>query len=175
MSKRKPAKVSKQAHSKVAAKAQRASQAVVRSSKPRRLRSVAPAPAESSAMVHSRPEAAVLEKPATAIPVPEKPTMAASQDDSQRAMRNNDLTKAFDAFSGMANVGLYPRKLPEITQRYMQLAFEFAQRLAQIKSPFEVPSVFAELATKQLAIFQNLVVPTRVRGEHQAAGSSLPV
>ena len=175
MSKRKPAKVSKQAHSKVAAKAQRASQAVVRSSKPRHLRSVAPAPAESSAMVHGRPDAAVLEKPATAVPVPEKTTMAASHDDSQRTMRDNDVTKAFDAFSGMANVALYPRKLPEITQGYMQLAFDFAQRLAQIKSPFEIPSVFAELATKQLAIFQNLVVPTRVRGEGQAAGGSSAV
>src|SRR2546423_47352 len=104
MSKRQPAKASKQAHSKVAAKAQRASQAVVRSSKPRHLRSVAPAPAESSAVVHSRPDAAVLEKAATAIPVPEKTTMAASHDESQRTMSDNDITKAFDAFSGMANV-----------------------------------------------------------------------
>ena len=52
----------------------------------------------------------------------------------------------------MANVGAYQRKLPEISQAYMQLTFEFAQRLARIKSPSEIPSVFAELATRQLAI-----------------------
>jgi hypothetical protein len=133
MSKSKSAMASKPVGSrKPAAKLQRARQAVVRSAKP--------------------------EKPPTAIPVPEKPMMV-SDNASQRAMRQNDLTKAFNVFSATANVGAYQRKLPEIAQAYMQLAFQFAQRLAQIKSPFEMPGVFAELATQQLAIFQNIVVP----------------
>jgi len=85
--------------------------------------------------------------------------MMASDHTSQGAMKQNDLTKAFNVFSATANVGAYQKKLPEIAQAYMQLAFQFAQRLAQIKSPFEMPGVVAELATQQLAIFQHLVVP----------------
>jgi hypothetical protein len=60
-----------------------------------------------------------------------------------------------------ANVGFYQRRFPEVAQAYMQLPFEFAQRLTQIKSPFEIPSVFAEVATKQFTMFQNLVVPNQ--------------
>jgi hypothetical protein len=159
MSKSNSAKVTKQARSKVAMKAQRASEAVVRSPK-QKLRSVASFSAESSPEVHSRPDATVFEKLTTAIPVPEKPTMA-SQDDSERTMRDSDLAKPFNVFSTMANVGAYQRRLPEVAQAYMQLPFEFAQRLAQIKSPFEIPSVFADLATKQFTIFQSLIVPNQ--------------
>jgi hypothetical protein len=60
-------------------------------------------------------------------------------------MRDSDLTKPFNVFSTTANVGAYQRRLPELAQAYMQLPFEFAQRLAQIKSPFEIRSVFADL------------------------------
>jgi hypothetical protein len=160
MSKSNSAKVTKQARSKVAMKAQRASQAVVRSPKHPNLRSVASFSAESSPKVHSRPDAAVFEKATTAIAVPEKPTMA-SQDDSQRTMRDNDLTKPFNVFSAMTNVGAYQRRLPEVAQAYIQLPFEFTQRLAQIKSPLEIPSVFADLATKQFTTSQSLIVPNQ--------------
>jgi hypothetical protein len=51
--------------------------------------------------------------------------------------------------------------LSETTAAYMKLAFESAQRLARIKSPLEIPGLFAELAMKQLAIFQNLIVPNQ--------------
>jgi hypothetical protein len=124
------------------------------------LRSVASFSAESSPEVHSRPDATIFEKPTAAIPVPEKPTVA-SQDDSLRTMRDSDLAKPFSVFSTMANVGAYQRRLPELAQAYMQLPFEFAQRLAQIKSPFETPSVFAGLATRQFIMFQNLIVPNQ--------------
>jgi hypothetical protein len=160
MSKSNSAKVTKQARSKVAMKAQRASQAVVRSPKHGNLRSVASFSAESSPEVQSRPDATIFEKSTAAIPVAEKPTVA-SQDDSQRTMWDNDLTKPFNVFSTMANVGAYQRRLPELAQAYMQLPFEFAQRLAQIKSPFETPSVFAGLATRQFIMFQNLIVPNQ--------------
>lgn len=158
MSKRKASKASsKQARGKVAAKAQQASQAVVRSPKPRRLPSVAPTSAESSTVLPTSPDAAVFETPATATSVPEKPTMASQ--DGPPTMRQNDLMKAFNVFSATTNLAAYQRKLPELAQAYMQLGFEFTQRLAQIKSPFEFASVFAELATKQFAIVQNLVIP----------------
>jgi hypothetical protein len=159
MSKRKASKVSsKQAGGKVAAKAQRASQAVVRSPKPRHLRSVAPTSAESSTVLSASPDAAVFETPATATSVPEKATMA-SQDNGQPRMRQTDLMKALSVFSATTNVAAFQRKLPELAQAYMQLGFEFAQRLSQIKSPFEFASVFAELATKQFALVQTLVIP----------------
>jgi len=110
------------------------------------LRSVAPVSADKV------DRDAPVEKAVTAISVAstEKPAIA-SQGDSQRTM------KAFDVFSATANVGAF-RKLPEIALANMQLAFEFAQRLAQIKSPFEIPSVFAELAAKQLTNFQTLLI-----------------
>ena len=157
MSKPKSAKASKPVGSrKPTAKPQTARQAVIRGPKPRHLRSVAPASAKPSPMLHSRLDAALLEKPVTAIPVSEKPMV--SDDASQSPMRQNDLPKAFNVFSATANVGVYQKKLQEIAQAHMQLAIQFVQRLAQIKSPFEMPGVFAELATQQLAIFQNLVV-----------------
>jgi hypothetical protein len=162
MSKRKASKASsKQARSKVAAKAQRASQSVVRSPKPRHLPAAAPTSAKPSPVLPTSPDAAVFEKPATATSVPEKATMV-SQDNGQPTMRQNDLMNALNVFPATTSVAAYQRKLPEFAQAYMQLGFEFAQRLAQIKSPFEIASVFAEVATKQLAIFQNLVIPNQI-------------
>jgi hypothetical protein len=35
----------------------------------------------------------------------------------------------------------------------MQFAFEFAQRLAAIRSPVEFPTVIAEFASKRIAMF----------------------
>lgn len=43
----------------------------------------------------------------------------------------------------------------------MKLAFEFAQRLTQIKSPFELPSVFSEYTLKQFAMLQEVVLSGR--------------
>jgi hypothetical protein len=42
----------------------------------------------------------------------------------------------------------------------MQFGFEFAQRLAKIRSLFEIPGLLAELTTKQLAMFQHLLAST---------------
>jgi hypothetical protein len=92
MSKRKAARASKQAGSKVATRAQRANEAVVRSSKLRHLRSVGPA---------SR-----LEEPKVALAAPEKSSIA-SQDDSQRTMSENDIAKAPNVFSPTANAGVH--------------------------------------------------------------------
>jgi hypothetical protein len=173
MSKRKPAKASKQARSKVASKAQRASQAVVRSPKPSHRQIAAGSTMAPELHKDPRPDTPVLEKPVAALPVLENPAIA-SQDDSQRPVRDNEFTKPFDVSSAPANIGTYPTKLPELVRGQMQLALEFVQRLAQMKSPFEFPSVFSELTIKQFAMFQNLVFPARVRGERQKTDVEQP-
>jgi phasin protein len=159
MSKRKPKIASKHSRSpKIAAKAQRASQAVVRSPKGRHLRSV-----EEAGSTESRPprdndtqqqarrvenpateqQASVVENPATALPNAFKQTMT--------DVASN---KGVDLYLATANVRAYQAKLLEMAQANMQFAFEFAQRLATIRSPLEFPSVIAELTSKRIAMFQ---------------------
>ena len=144
MSKRKPATASKHAHStKIAA--QRAKQAIIRSPKNSPLRSVAAGSTESPPKRHndSKQEAPLVENPATSL-----------QDDRKQTMRDNDSKKGFDFSSATENVRAYQAKLLEMAQANMQLAFEFAQRLATIRSPFEFPSVIAEFTSKRAAMFR---------------------
>lgn len=154
MSKRKPVKASKQARSKVAPKALRARQAVVRSAKPSASRS---RPKQQS---NSTVDAAVHEAPAAALPIVESPAIA-SQNESQLVAKTVKSAKAIDVFPAAANVWAVPTKLPQIAQANMKLAFEFAQRLTQIKSPFELPSVFSEYTLKQFAMLQEVVLSGR--------------
>ena len=164
MSKRKPAK-------KVAAKAQRSHQAVVRSPRPSHVRLVAAGSNKTQFNAESASDAPLVEQAAAALPAVESPSMAA-QDDSQRGMSDNDPAKAFDLFPAAPHAAFhlfpaspnalaYLTKLPEIAQANMQLAFEFAQRFAQIKSPFEIPSVLSELMLKQFTIFQKAAFPNQ--------------
>ena len=146
MSKRKPATVSKHARSpKIAAKAHRANQAVVRSPKDSRQRSVAVGPIESPPKRHneSKQEAPRVENPATAL-----------QDVGKQAMRDNDSNKGFGFSSVAANVQAYQAKLLEMAQANMQFAFEFTHRLTTIRSPFEILIVIAEFTSKRIAMFQ---------------------
>ena len=151
MSKRNPATKSKHSRGpRIAAKAQRVAQAVVRSPKDNRLRSVGAASTESLPERRNEQEAlvgdpatafqqeALLEHPATAL-----------QDD-----RNNDSAKGFDFSSATANVRAFQAKLLEMAQANMQFAFEFAQRLATIRSPVEFLSVTAEFTSKRSAMFR---------------------
>jgi hypothetical protein len=171
MSRRKPAKSSKHARSpKITAKAQRANQALVRSPKPSHLRSVAVGSTDSLPKRHnvSKQEAPVVEKATTALPVAEKPPTTslpavekpttALQASREQTMSDN--AQAFGFSSATASVQAYQAKLQEITQANMQFGFEFVQRLAKIRSPFEIPGLLAELTTKQLAMFQNLLAST---------------
>ena len=147
MSKRKPAKASKHATSpKMAVKAQRANQAVVRSPKQSH-RSIAVGSTQSPTKLHNEPkqEAPLIENPATAL-----------HDDHKPAMR-----VGFDLSSVTANVRAYQVMLQRTAQANMQFAFEFFQRLATIKSPFEVPGVIAELTSKQMAMFRNIAFFSR--------------
>lgn len=145
MSKRKPATASKQARSpKIAAKAQRAAQAIVRSPKARP-RSVAAGSAESSPKRHndSKPVA----------PVAIENSVTALQEDFKQTMTDNSLSKGFDLSSATANVQAYQAKLLEISQANMKFAFEFSQSLATIRSPVEFLSVIAEFTSKRISMF----------------------
>ena len=144
MSTRKPATASKHAHStKIAA--QPAKQAIIRSPKDSPLHSVAAGSTGSPSARHndSNQEVPLVEQPATAL-----------QDDSKQTMTDNDSKKGFVFSSATANVRAYQAKLLEMAQANIQLAFEFAQRLATIRSPVEVLSVIAEFTSKRIAMFQ---------------------
>ena len=151
MSKRKPATASKHARSpKIAAKAQRAAQAVVRSPKVR-LRSVATGSAESPPKRHndSKPMAPLVRPTA---PLAIENPVTALQDFTQ-TMTDNSLRKGFDLSSATANVRAYQAKLLEMAQANMTFAFEFSQRLATIRSPVEFLTVIAEFTSKRNALF----------------------
>ena len=142
MIKRKTESPSKHARSpKITAKAQRANQVIVRSPKEGRLRSVAAGPTESPPK--RKQEASLGDNPMTAF-----------QDDNKQTMKDIVSSKGFDFSSATANVRAYQVKLMEMTQADMQVAFEFAQRLATIGSPLEFPSVIAEFTTKRISMFR---------------------
>jgi hypothetical protein len=146
MSKRTPPKASKHIHSpKIAAKAQRAAQDIVRSPKDSRLRSAEVGSTESLAKRHndSKQEAPLVENPATAL-----------QEDCKKTMTDNDSKKGFDFSSAAASVRAYQAKLLEMAQANMQFAFEFVQRLATIRSPAEFLSVNAEFTSKRIDMFR---------------------
>ena len=152
MSKRKPATASKHAHStKIAA--QQANQAIIRGPKDSPLRSVAAGSTEPLPEGHneSKQEAPLVEKPEA--PRVEKPATT-SQDDCKQTMTDNDSKKGLVFSSPTASVRAYQAKLLEMAQANMQLAFEFAQRLATIRSPVEMLSVIAEFTSKRIAMFQ---------------------
>ena len=142
MSKRKPATASKHARSsKMVAKAHRANQAVVGSPKTERLLFVAAGSNESPPDRHndSKQEAPLVEDRAIVI-----------QDDIKRTINSK---KGFDFSSATANVQAYQAKLLEMGQANIQLAFEFTQRLATIRSPLGIFGVIAEFTGKRIAMF----------------------
>jgi hypothetical protein len=145
MRNRKPATVSKHARSpKIAARAQRTKQAVVRSPKDNPLRPVAAGSTESPLKHNdSKQEAPLVEDRATAL-----------QDDFSQMMRDSGSKKGFDFSSATANVQAYQAKLLEVAQANMLFAFEFAHRLTTIRSPVEFPSVIAEFTNKRIAMFR---------------------
>ena len=152
MSKGKPAKASKRARSpKTAAKAQRANEAVVRSPKPSRKGSTA-SPSRHHSV--SNQEVPVVEK-TTALPVADKMATLLRHESEQAV---NESKPGFGSSLIAMNAPAYPAKLLEISLANMQFALEVAQRLVTIKSPFEIPALFAELTSKQMAMFRNLVL-----------------
>ena len=146
MSKRKPATKSKHSRGpKIAAKAHRVAQDVVRSPKFNPLPSVGTASTDPER--HNEEEARVGD-PTTALQqeAPFAPATA-SQDD-----RNTASIKGFDFSSATANVRALQEKWLEVAQANMQFAFEFAQRLAMIRSPVEYLGLTAEFTSKRNAL-----------------------
>jgi hypothetical protein len=62
--------------------------------------------------------------------------------------------KGFDLFLATPNLQAYQTKLLELTEANMQFAFEFGQRLAGIKSPFEFVAVIAEFTNRRVSMFR---------------------
>ena len=146
MSKRKSPTASKHARSpKIAAKAQRATHAIVRSRKDSRLRPAGEGMNESPRKRPDDPqqEAFLVENQVTAL-----------QDDYKQTMTDSD-SKNWTNFSlATANVQAYQAKLLEMAQANVQFAFEVAQRLATIRSPVELPRIIAEFTSKRIAMFR---------------------
>jgi hypothetical protein len=133
MSKRKPAAVSKPVRPKIAAKAQRAKQAVVKSPKGSgKLRSV------TAAFPESPPERLDYVAPAV------------SSEATAVEFKSNAALKGFDFSSASANYV----NLLDMAQANLQFTLEFAQRFAAIRSPVEFRSVIAEFTSKRIAMFQ---------------------
>jgi hypothetical protein len=145
MSKRKPATASKRDHAKMAAKAQRAAQAIVRSPK----NFVGSTEPPLTRDKDSQPDVLLVENPELLV---EKPKTALQEHYNQTP--DDNLEKGTNVSLGNANVRLYQAKLMEMAQTNMQFAFEFSQRLATIRSPVEFPSVIAEFTTKRISIFR---------------------
>ena len=145
MSKRKPATAAKRVHTskKVTQKAQRAAQAVVRSSIARRAPAADSTKSPPERQSDADQEAHLVDSPAMVL-----------QDDSKQTMTDTEPKRELDFSSAMASAGAYQAKLLEMAQANMKLALEFAQRLAWIRSPFEVPSVIAEFTTKRIDMFR---------------------
>ena len=73
------------------------------------------------------------------------------RDESEQAMNQSKQGLGFSSIA--LNAQAHPAKLLEIALANMQFALEIAQRLVTIKSPFEIPALFAELTSKQMAMF----------------------
>jgi Phasin protein len=162
MSKRKPPPSKRARSSTIEAKAQRATQAIVKSPKVSRLYSVVADPTEPPPQRRNEPEQETLlvKNPTTDLhpnETKQEPLIvensATAEDDSKQKM-NKDSKKTFDFSSATANVRAYQAKLLEVAQANLQFAFEFAQRLAAVRSPLEFLSVTAEFTSKRIAMFQ---------------------
>jgi hypothetical protein len=147
MSKRKPAKASKHAHSpRTAAKAHRAAQDIVRSAKDSVSHSVDTGSTEPLSESHDNPEQG-------ALLVEHVEAIVRNTEQEAQLETDNNSKKGIDLSSANASVWAYQAKLLEIAQTNMQSAFEFAQRLATIRSPIEFPSVIAEFTSRRIKMF----------------------
>ena len=153
MSKRKPATASKRARRpKIAAKAQRANQAIVRSPKVR-LRAIATGSAESSPKRHSDSKPMAFPPVRPVVPPAIENPVTAIQEEFKKTMSVNSLSKGFDLSAATANVRAYQATLLEMAQANMKFAFEFSLRLATIRSPLEFLNVITEFTSKRIAMF----------------------
>ena len=127
---------------KIAAKAQKAAQAIVKSP----MRSAGAGPTESPPKRHneSPQEPLLVENLATPL----------EEDHGKQTMTDKTLSKEIYFSAATATVSAYQAKLLEMAQANTQLAFECAQRLATIRSPLEFPIVIAEFTSKRVTMFR---------------------
>ncbi len=138
MSKRKPAKPSKRARPAIATRAHGKKQAIVKTARDNLLRSVAAGPIESPPELHDDPE-----QEAHNIEKQEAPIAAKPVQDGPSQVRG------FDFASATGNMVAYQAKLLEMTQANMRFAFDFSQRLATIRSPFQFFDVIVEFTKRR--------------------------
>jgi hypothetical protein len=139
MSNRKAAKPSKRTRGrKIAARAQRNKQPMVRSSKDAPHLSVAAGSTETLLLDEAKPEASIVEN------------RGAASNDASKLMRK----KGFEFSLATADIQAYQVKLLEMAQVNMQFAFEFGQRLAMVRSPFEFSAVIAEFTNRRIDLFR---------------------
>ncbi|WFU18728.1 Phasin protein [Bradyrhizobium sp. CB3481] len=143
MSKRKPGKASKRARSPaIAARAHGKRQAVVRSAKDNLLRPVAAGPiefhddAKKEAPNVEKQEAPEVEKPEA--PITANPVQAAPCQE-----------RGFDPVSATGTIVAYQVKLVQLTQANLRFAFDFSQKLATIRSPFQFADVVVEFTKRR--------------------------
>jgi hypothetical protein len=67
----------------------------------------------------------------------------------RRLLSSSD-RKGFDFSQLIANAQAYQAKLLEVTQANMQFVFDFSQRLATIRSPFEFLAVITEFTGRRI-------------------------
>ena len=153
MSKRKPATASKHTRSpKIAEKAQRTTQAIVRSPKVR-LSAVATGSTESYPKRHSDSKPMAFPPVRPVVPPAIENPVTAIQEEFKKTMSVNSLSKGFDLSAATANVRAYQATLLEMAQANMKFAFEFSLRLATIRSPLEFLNVITEFTSKRIAMF----------------------
>lgn len=170
MSKRSPATASKRAHTRTAAKAQRAKPAVIRSpklaaehvvegtlAKSARRSQTSSKPADRvgnpSAPVQATPR---VEIPAAAVhaAVRAENPAAALHYDRKASGTSSASNKAFDFWPATANLQVYQARLLDMAMANMQFAFEFAGRLAAIRSPLDIFGITAEFTDKRIALLR---------------------
>jgi hypothetical protein len=145
MSQRKPAKALKRTRGpKIAARAQHNKQAIVRSSKNNPLRSVAAGSIESPRKRHGDSEQKV--------PIGEN-RVPALQGGLSQVMKDGNGKKGSVFSLATANMQAYQGTLLEMAHANMQFAFEFGQRIATIRSPFDFFAVIAEFTSRRMDMF----------------------
>jgi phasin protein len=131
---------------KIAAKAQRAAQAVVRSRKNRPNSARAGTTASPPRRPNDQRQQAFVENP-------QKALQTVSQGDYKQTVKDSDSKKLTVFALATPNVQAYQAKLQEMAQANMQFAFDFAQKLVTIRSPLEISGVIAEFTGRWMAIF----------------------
>lgn len=144
----KPATTPKRAQRpKVAARAQRKKQALIRS--PKDQSSPAPRSPEAPTEVYDEREGETRENRARAAAL-ETILQASLRNASDPKISDNIPGRGLDFFGLFASMQAYQAKFLEVTQANTQFTFEFILRLARIRSPLEFWAVIAEFTARRI-------------------------